>query len=63
MDEGWRHFLASLPVARSVTKLGYSFDRVEVEPCYIQPLLLELAEPSDREIEERLGEGRDGGRD
>ncbi len=56
VDEGWRRFLASLPVARSVTKLGYSFDRAEVEPCYIQPLLLELTEPSDREIEERLGE-------
>jgi len=56
VDEGWRRFLASLPVARSVVKLGYSFDRAEVEPCYIQPLLLELAEPSDTEIEERLGE-------
>ncbi len=52
---GWRKILASLPVARSVTKLGYAFDQAEVEPCYIQPLLLDLAEPSDGEIEERLG--------
>jgi len=40
VDEAWRRFLASLPAARTVAKLGYSFDRAEVEPCYIQPLLL-----------------------
>ncbi|MBI3959730.1 MAG: ATP-binding protein [Chloroflexi bacterium] len=50
VDEAWRRFLASLPVARSVAKLGYSFDRAEVEPCYIQPLLLEAQEPTDGEI-------------
>lgn len=54
VDEAWRRFLASLPVARSVAKLGYSFDRAEVEPCYIQPLILDAAEPSDGEIEELL---------
>ncbi|MBP8122130.1 MAG: serine-rich protein [Caldilineaceae bacterium] len=51
VDEAWRRFLASLPIARSVAKFGYSFDRAEVEPCYIQPLLLEAREPSDKEIE------------
>lgn len=50
VDETWRRFLASLPVARSVAKLGYSFDRAEVEPCYLQPLLLDVPEPSDSEI-------------
>ena len=50
VDETWRRFLASLPVARSVAKLGYSFDRAQVEPCYIQPLLLDVAEPTDEEI-------------
>jgi hypothetical protein len=40
----------SLPVARSVAKLDYSFDRAKVEPCYIQSLLLQAAEPSDDEI-------------
>ncbi len=50
MDESWRRFLASLPVARSVAKLGYSFDRAQVEPTYIQPLLLDAPEPTDKEI-------------
>jgi hypothetical protein len=51
VDETWRRFLASLPVARSVAKLGYSFERSEVEPCYLQPLLLDVPEPSDGEIQ------------
>ncbi|MBI3958845.1 MAG: ATP-binding protein, partial [Chloroflexi bacterium] len=54
VDEAWRRFLASLPVARSVAKLGYSFERAEVEPTYIQPLMLEAQEPTDGEI----GKGR-----
>jgi len=54
-DEGWRRFLASLPVARAVAKLGYSFDRGEMEPVYIQPKLLQIDEPNDADIEARLG--------
>lgn len=55
VDEGWRRFLASLPIARAVAKFGYSFDRAELEPCYIQPLRLDVKEPSDEEIMGRLG--------
>jgi len=55
VDEGWRRFLASLPIARAVAKFGYSFDRAELEPCYIEPLRLDVKEPSDEEILERLG--------
>jgi hypothetical protein len=51
VDEARRRFLASLPIALSAAKFGYAFDRAEVEPCYIQPLLLEAREPSDEEIE------------
>ena len=54
-DEVWRRFLASLPVARSVIKLGYAFDRALLEPVYVQPLLVEAEEPNDAEIAERLG--------
>ena len=53
VDESWRRFLTSLPVARAVAKLGYSFDRAELEPCYIQPLQLDVPEPSDDEIAAR----------
>lgn len=54
-DEVWRRFLASLPVARSVVKLGYAFDRALLEPIYVQPLLVEAEEPTDAEIERQLG--------
>ncbi len=55
VDEPWRRFLGALPVARSVVKLGYQTDRARLEPCYIQPLLLEAREPSDAEIVAALG--------
>ena len=55
VDEPWRRFLASLPVARAVVKLGYQTDRARLEPCYIQPLLLNVREPSDVEIAATLG--------
>ncbi len=54
-DEVWRRFMASLPVARAVAKLGYNFDRGEMEPVYIQPKLLNIDEPNDADIEARLG--------
>lgn len=57
VDESWRRFLASLPVARAVAKLGYAFDRAELEPCYIQPLQLLAAEPTDAEIVAAAGTG------
>jgi hypothetical protein len=55
VDEGWRRFLASVPVGRAVVKLGYSDRREELEPCYVQPLMLQVPEPSDEEIAARLG--------
>ena len=54
-DEGWRRFLASIPVARAVAKLGYNFHRSKVEPVYIQPKFLNIDEPNDVDIEARLG--------
>jgi hypothetical protein len=55
VDEPWRRFLASIPVARMVVKLGYQADRARLEPTYIEPLLLEAPEPSDEEIVATLG--------
>ncbi len=55
VDETWRRFLASMPVGRSVVKLGYAMDRGAVEPAYIQPLMLDVPEPTDRKIAARLG--------
>ena len=54
VDETRWRFLASLPVARSVAKLGYSFERAELEPTYVQPLMLDVPEPTNGEIEHTL---------
>ena len=56
VDEPWRRFLASIPIARAVVKLGYQMDRARLEPCYIQPLLLNVREPTDADIAATLGE-------
>lgn len=55
VDEPWRRFLASLPVGRAVARLGYTTERAYLEPVYVQPLLLNLREPSDEEIAAVLG--------
>ncbi len=54
-DEPWRRFLATLPKARSVVKLGYTFNRSEMEPVYVRPKLLDVREPTDEEIIKILG--------
>ncbi len=55
VDETWRRFLASLPIARSVVKLGYAFERADMEPTCVQPQMLDVPEPTDAEIQARLG--------
>ena len=55
VDEQFRNFISRQPVARMIVKLGYSMESSEVEPVYIQPALLDVEEPSDEQIAERLG--------
>ncbi|MCY4522432.1 MAG: serine-rich protein [Caldilineaceae bacterium] len=54
-DEQFRKFISRVPVARAIVKLGYSDVPSEVEPAYIRPWMLEAAEPTDPDIEQRLG--------
>ena len=56
VDEPWRRFLGSIPIARAVVKLGYQTERARLEPCYIEPLLLDVPAPARDEIVARLGE-------
>jgi len=46
-------FLARMPVAMAVAKLGYSMDIGDIEPFLIRPLMLSVEEPSDEEIAHR----------
>jgi hypothetical protein len=55
VDEQWRRFLARIAVGQFVGSFGYSRDLADVEPVLFQPLLLNLPEPTDEEIADRLG--------
>ena len=47
--------LATLPIGRAVCRLGYTSERAEMEPMYIQPVLVQVEEPTDAQIEAVLG--------
>ena len=55
VDEPWRRYLATLPIGRAVCRLGYTSERAEMEPMYIQPVLVQVEEPTDAQIEAVLG--------
>lgn len=50
VNADYDRFLARMPVAMSVTKLGYTQEITAMEPYLIRPLMLQVREPSDREI-------------
>ena len=54
-DEKWRRFLAEIPRHKMVARLAYSTERAFLQPVYVQPLYLDVSEPTDEEIERRLG--------
>ena len=39
-----------MPIAMSIVKLGYTQDMIEAEPFLIRPMMLDVTEPSDRDI-------------
>ena len=49
-DEEWRRYIASIPRAEVVCKLAYTFNRRLLEPFRMQPLILDIPEPTDDEI-------------
>lgn len=55
VDENWRRFIARLPIAQAIARLGYSFDIADQEPVLFRPLMLDVPEPSDEEIGATLG--------
>ena len=55
VDEPWRRFLATLPIGRCIVRLGYTSRREEMEPMYVQPVMVVVHEPTDADIERILG--------
>ncbi len=55
VGERWRTFLADFPKHKAVARLAYAEERAYLEPVYVEPFYLEVPEPTDAEIEAKLG--------
>jgi hypothetical protein len=55
VDEPWRRWLARMPWAQSMVRLGYTSDQAELEPMKIRPAMLALPKPNDAALAQLLG--------
>jgi hypothetical protein len=55
VDEPWRRWLARMPWAQSMVRLGYTPDQTELEPMKIRPAMLAVPKPTDAALAELLG--------
>ena len=49
-DEEWSRYLGSIPIAETIFKMGYTDERMYMEPMCMKPAMLDLPEPSDAEL-------------
>jgi hypothetical protein len=54
-DEHWRRFLSDMAIGQVIGRLPYSCDRRMSRPFLFNPLIVNVPEPDDQEIEEKLG--------
>lgn len=54
-DEEWRRFVDDMPIGMAIGRFPYSMHREAQRPILFRPLMLDVPEPSDAEIEHRLG--------
>lgn len=52
VNSDYDRFIARMPMAMAIAKLGYTQEIAEMEPYLIRSLMLQVSEPSDREIHE-----------
>ncbi len=55
VDEPWRRFISDQNIGMMLGRLPYSFDRAEMRPFLMRPLILNAGEPMDAEIAAKLG--------
>ena len=51
----YKRYLARIPKTYAIVKLGYSANVLDLDPVLIRPRLVEVDEPSDQQILNRLG--------
>jgi len=54
-DEEWRRFVDDVPIGMAIGRFPYTSRREFQRPILFKPLMLDAPEPSDAEIEARLG--------
>lgn len=54
-DEEWRRFVTNMPIGTALGRLPYSMEREAQQMFVFQPLLLDVPEPTDADIEAALG--------
>jgi len=54
-DEEWRRFADDMPIGMAIGRFPYTTKREMQRPFLFRPLMLDVPEPSDEEIEQTLG--------
>ena len=54
-DEEWRRFVDDIPIGMAIGRFPYTTKREMQRPFLFRPLMLDVPEPTDEEIEQRLG--------
>jgi hypothetical protein len=54
-DEEWRRFIDDMPIGMAIGRYPYTMQRKMQRPMLFRPLMLDVPEPSDKDIENRLG--------
>jgi hypothetical protein len=54
-DEEWRRFVDDMPIGMAIGRFPYTAKREMQRPFLFRPLMLDVPEPSDEEIEQTLG--------
>jgi hypothetical protein len=54
-DEEWRRFVDDIPIGMAIGRFPYALRRELQRPFLFHPLMLDVPEPTDAEIEQRLG--------
>jgi hypothetical protein len=54
-DEEWRRFVDDIPIGMAIGRFPYTTRREMQRPFLFRPLMLDVPEPTDDEIERTLG--------
>jgi len=54
-DEEWRRFVDDMPIGMAIGRFPYTTRREMQRPILFKPLMLDVPEPTDSEIEAVLG--------